>query len=199
MNHNLWFHNNQPCSCFIYLPLCLTVDQFTEPCQDTNWPTDTIKKLLYEPHLWFWKEQPHIFLGHHYSTDSSLSNGAGKEQKEKAMWCLPLTMTLIILKSISPLAMTRASQLYMPSSVFLMPRICRWPLAMILNRTKAEKANRTVTHHIWYLRLGLNFLSGDRNNPKYEGHVLCKPTCDVKHIYFLETWPSDCLGLHKIK
>lgn len=61
---------------------------------------------------------------------------------EGATRCLPLTMTLIILKSISPLVMTRASQLYVPSSVFLMPRIWRWPPGMYQNRTEAGKTNR---------------------------------------------------------
>lgn len=75
-----------------------------------------------------------------------------EEEKETEVQCLPLTMTLIILKSISPLAMTRASQVYIPSSVFLMPRISRWPLSMFLNRTTTEEAesNKVVLFGLYY-------------------------------------------------
>lgn len=47
----------------------------------------------------------------------------------------PFTITLISRKSISPRAIMRPSQVYTPSSTFLIPLICRWLLSKILNRT----------------------------------------------------------------
>lgn len=51
----------------------------------------------------------------------------------------PFTITLIMRKSISPLAMRRPSHVYGPSSVFFMPRIWRWLLLSSLNRTKEAR------------------------------------------------------------
>lgn len=60
----------------------------------------------------------------------------------------PFTITLIMRKSISPLAMRRPSHVYGPSSVFFMPRIWRWLLLSSLNRTK-EVRGQTLREVCW--------------------------------------------------
>lgn len=60
----------------------------------------------------------------------------------------PFTITLIMRKSISPLAMRRPSHVYGPSSVFFMPRIWRWLLLSSLNRTQ-ERRGQMLREVCW--------------------------------------------------
>lgn len=72
-------------------------------------------------------------------TNSNLATESLKAQI-RSTESSPFTTTLRSRKSISPRAIMRASQVYTPSSDFLIPLICRWLLSKVLNRTvKAEK------------------------------------------------------------
>lgn len=81
---------------------------------------------------------------HRVNTFSRLINTLLKWAVEKTqnISYLPLTITIISRKSISPLASTLPSHLYMPSSLLLMLRICRLLLANMENRSGEEGKSR---------------------------------------------------------